>query len=181
MTNVTFMIGIALAFLLLLWIAARRGSAEEHHLEDNADGGTPNEVRLPSRALLDQCLSNEDLELVAGVRSRAVLDLFLRERRRIALAWLRETRREAHRLLSLHFRMARHAAGLRPAMEMRVLFAAAAFVVVHAMLFGAVAMYGPFQARGFLRSLRAMAHVLSNLGGRIAESVGPTLAAETAR
>src|SRR5690348_3771595 len=109
MTNVVFILAIPVALLLLLWIAGRRSAAEGSMLPASIDS-FPGAVRLPSRQLLDQCLSAEDVEFAARFRSPALLRLLLHERRRLALAWLRQTRREAARLFGFHVRAVRQAA-----------------------------------------------------------------------
>jgi hypothetical protein len=171
MMSLFFFIAIPVVLLLLLALLGRR---------NNVSTGLPAEseylVRLPDRALLDRCLSAEDLEFVAILHSPRLLRLLVDERRRLALAWLRQTRREAGRLYRLHVRSARHAAGLRPAAEAGLLSAVCLFALVYALMVGTVWMYGPFRTRRFLHSLQVLAGVLSGLGGRIADSIGPELA-----
>jgi hypothetical protein len=99
----------------------------------------------------------------------------VRERQRLAMAWLRQTRREAGRLFRLHIRTVRQAEGLRPAAEVKLVFAAGAFLVVCAVMMAAVELYGPLHTRRFLESIRKLAGILSNLGGRIAASIGAGL------
>jgi hypothetical protein len=116
-------------------------------------------------------LSIEDVEFAAQLGSPRILHLLLRERRRLALKWLRQTRREAGRLLRQHVRAARHAADLRPAAEVRLWFHAGLFLIVYEVLLTAVRLYGPFRTRAFVRSVFAMAGVLADLGDRIASAI----------
>jgi hypothetical protein len=170
MMSLFFLIAIPVVLLILLALSGRRSHGEEAT-------GLPAEaeylIRLPERSLLDHCLSAEDSEFVAALRSPRLLALLVYERRRLALAWLRQTRREAGRLYRLHVRSVRHAAGLRPAAELRLLSAVSLFALVYALMVGTVWMYGPFRTRRFLDSLRVLAGVLSGLGSRIADSIGP--------
>src|ERR1700730_10892641 len=98
MIDFSFIIAIALTLLFLLWVVWRR----ETNNASSAGGGLPHPseylVCLPERALLDRCLSPEDLEFAAMLRSPGLLGLLVYERRRLALAWLSQTRREAVRL-----------------------------------------------------------------------------------
>jgi hypothetical protein len=175
MINLSFIIAIALALLFFLWIVWRRetenGRGSSRSLPD------PSEylVRLPKRALLDRCLSPEDVEFAAMLRSPALLHLLVYERRRLALAWLRQTRHEAVRLFRLHVRTVRHASGLRPGAEVKLFSAVGLFLIFYTVMVGSVYLYGPFRTRRFLESLRLLADILSGLGGRIAESIGPGL------
>ena len=135
--------------------------------------GSESEVRLPPRYLLDQCLSAEDLEFVCRRKSSALRGLFLRERRRLAASWLRETRREAHRLLRLHLNSVRYAADLRPAAESRLFVAVAMFFLVYSALMTVVWFYGPLQTRHFLQSTQALARILTRLADSIAAAIAP--------
>jgi hypothetical protein len=173
MTNFLF-IAIPVALLLLLWMAGRRSAAEGSMLPTSVDS-FEGPVRLPSRQLLDQCLSAEDVEFAARFRAPALLRLLLHERRRLALAWLRQTRREASRLFGFHVRAVRQAADLRPVAELKLLFSVGAFFAVYALLIGATAFYGPFRTRGFLQGLRGLADLLATLGDRITASIGSGL------
>lgn len=128
-------------------------------------------IRLPDRMLLARCLSAEDLAFIASFESRPMLLLFLRERRRLAIAWLRQTRREAQRLLQLHVRSVRYAADLRPGAEAKLFLAAGLFLLVYGMMLGIVFWYGPLRTRRFLESLQSLAGVLSHLGERIAGTI----------
>jgi hypothetical protein len=175
MIDFSLIIAIALALLFLLWVVWRR----ETKNGSGTGGGIPDAseylVRLPKRALLDRCLSAEDVEFAAMLRSPALLHLLVYERRRLALAWLRQTRREAVRLFRLHVRTVRHASGLRPGAEAKLFSAVGLFLIVHGVMVGSVCLYGPFRTRRFLESVRLLADILSRLGGRIAESIGPGL------
>lgn len=165
---------IAFVLLLLLWAAGRKSAVPA----ESAGGSLPDPaehlVRLPPHALLDRCLSVEDAEFAASLGSPAVLRLLLRERRRFALEWLRQTRSEAGRLLRLHVRAVRYAAGLRPAREATLLFQAGMFAVIYEVLVLTVSLYGPFRTRRFVRAVHGLAGVLIVLGGRIATATVPS-------
>lgn len=173
MMNLIFIITISIALLFFLWLVVRRSASDSAAQHDNPTGLSQYLVCLPPRALLDRFLSAEDVEYAATLNSPAVVRLVLRERRRLAAAWLRQTRREAGRLFRLHIRTVRQAQGLRPAAEVKLMFAAGSFFVVYAVMMAAVGLYGPLRTRRFLESVQTLANVLSNLGGRIAESIGP--------
>ena len=172
MMNFVFIITIGIALLFFLWLVARRNASDTSAPAAGSGDSSEYRVRLPPRALLDRFLSAEDLEYAASLNSPAVLRLVVRERRRLAMAWLRQTRREAGRLFRLHIRTVRQAEDLRPVAEVKLVFAAGAFLVVCAVMMAAVELYGPLQTRRFLESVQKLAEILSSLGGRIAASIG---------
>src|SRR5579864_3725677 len=128
MIDFSSIIAIALALLYFLWVVWRR---ETRNVTGDLTDPSEYLVRLPKRALLDRCLSPEDVEFAAMLRSPALLRLLVHERRRLALAWLRQMRREAVRLFRLHVRTVRHASGLRPEAEAKLFAAVGLFLLVH--------------------------------------------------
>jgi len=175
MMNLVFVVAISLALLFFLWLVSRRGSLDAAGHNGHIIDPSAYLVRLPPRDLLHRFLSPEDIEYAAALNSPALLRRVVQERRKLAAAWLRQTKREAARLFRLHIRSARHAEELRPSAEVKLMFAAGSFLVVYAMMMAAVGLYGPFRTRRFLETIETLADVLSNLGGRIAESIGPSL------
>lgn len=172
MIDLVLVFAIVAALLFLLLLASRRDS-----VEGGAGAGLSDDLeyaaRLPERALLERCLSADDVEFAAVLRNSPVLRLLLRERRRLALAWLRETRREATRVYGLHVGTVRNAADLRPAAEAKLFFAVGLFFLTYALTVATVWLYGPFRTRRFLHSVQIQAQVLSHLGSRIADSITP--------
>ena len=164
-------VGFGAALLLLLWLAGRRSYAASTAPDDLYSEYL---VRLPPRGLLGRCLALEDVEYAVALGSPEVLRLLLRERRRLALGWLRQTRREASRLFRLHIRMARHASVLRPGAELRLFLQFGVFFLLYQVLAGTVRLYGPFRARTFVNSVQSLADLLGRLGARIAENIVPT-------
>jgi hypothetical protein len=169
--NSTIFVGIGILLLVLLWLGRRR------RLESAGASGIPDDseylVQLPPRALFARCLSDEDQVFVESLKSVEVSQLLVRERRRLALEWLRRTRREAVRLFDLHTRVARHAPDLRPASELRLLLEFGSFLFVYGILIVSVRLYGPVRARTYLHSVRNLAEIFGGLGSRIAASVKP--------
>lgn len=163
--------GLCAALAALLVLVLRRNREQEPGGSYDSSNRLKPTVRLPDRTLLDQCLSAEDLAFISSFASRHLLWLFVRERRRLAIAWLRQTRREAQRLLQVHVRSVRYAADLRPGAEVKLFLAAGLFLVVYGIMLSIVFWYGPLRTRRFVQSLQGLAGVLSNLGERIAAGI----------
>ena len=168
------LLSIGILVVMLFWVAGRR-SAESAGFIGRAQGDSEYQVRLPRPDLLRRCLSEKDVAFAANLRSPAILRLLLHERRRLALEWLRSTRREASRLYRLHVLAVRHAEDLRPAAEAKLLIQVCLFLAVHEIMSVLVQFYGPFRTQAFLRSMGSLAEILSILSGRIADTVTPDL------
>lgn len=173
------MVGLGLLLLAALWMVARR-RAGDLDLDETPFEGSEFMIRLPAPGLLGRCLSVEDIQYAASLPSQAVLRLLLRERRRLVLAWLRQTRHQAGRLFHLHVRGVRDAADLRPGAELVLLFHFGLFLLVYQILLAVVWLYGPLRTQVFVRSVRSVAELLAGLGGRIADRIAPTSVGATA-
>lgn len=169
--TLALIVGVCATLVGLMLLVLRGGSQEEAGPASGASGCLECPVRLPDRALLDRCLSSEDLLFISSFHSRFLLRLFVRERRRLAVAWLRQTRREAQRLLRLHVRSVRYAADLRPGAEVKLFLAGGLFLVVYGTMMGIVTCYGPLRTRRFLGTVQGLAGVLSQLGEHIATGI----------
>lgn len=172
-------LAIGFLLLLLLWAAGRGGSLASNR--SNSSRPAAHLVQLPPYALLGRCLSVEDVQFAASLGSPAVERLLLQERRRFALEWLWQTRKEASRLFRLHTKSVRHATDLRPAREVALLFQAGLFLVVYATLVLAVRLHGPFRTRRFVQALHGLAGLLAELGSRIAAAAPAAGIPEAAR
>lgn len=171
--DLVLIIGVGVVLLLVLLVVARRRDAEDPVSNGDMPDSSEFLVRLPPCSLLGRCLAPEDVEFVSRLRSRRVMRLLIRERRRLAVEWLHRNRREAGRLFRLHVRRSRHAPNLRPAAEFRLLVQTGLFLALCQLLAAIVRLYGPLRAQAFVSSVSALAGVLSNLGGRIAATVAP--------
>lgn len=170
--NSVIFLAIGTILLILLWARGRRHVPAVVGCQLVSE--TPEYlVQLPPRGLLERCFSEEDVGFVTSLRSEAVLRLLLEERRRLALEWLRLTRREARRLLALHVRTVRFAADLRPATEFKLLAQAGAFLLTYEVLALLVRWYGPCRAQAYVRFIQGLGSVLATLGSGIARSASP--------
>lgn len=178
MNSVVF-VTIGLLLLILLWTRSRRPGAV---LVNSRLGQEASQdlVQLPPGGLLSRCLSEEDIEFVTRLGSKAVLRLLLQERRRIALAWLQLTGREARRVLRLHVQTVRSAADLRPVTEFKLLAEAGAFLLIYELLTILVRWYGPFRAQAYVGCLRSLGGLLAGLGSAITQLGLPAAAARIA-
>jgi len=164
------LLGAGAVIVMLLWAAGRRSGSEFD--ASNGNPGDPEyRLRLPRAEIIRRCFSANDLAFAAKLRSPAILRLLLRERRRLALEWLRLTRRIATRLFRLHVHSVRHAADLRPSAEAKLAAQVCVFLMACQLMSVMVRLYGPFRTQTFLRSVQSLANVLAALSGRMAETV----------
>jgi hypothetical protein len=166
MISVLVFLGASAALLLLLLIVKRPAAGEE----------LP--AGLPDRAIMERILAPEDARYVAGLRLPHVRRLFLRERRRLAIAWLRAIRAEATRLFGLHTRAVRQMQDVRPIMEVRVACSFALFMLNYAVIIGLVQWYGPLRTGAILRLFDSLSGAMERLARQVAASA-PALGVST--
>ena len=160
MIGLIVFIGASAALILLLLIVNRPATSEE------APAG------LPDRAIMERILAPEDARYIASLRLPRVHRLFLRERRRLAVRWLRAIRAEATRLFELHTRAVRQTRDVRPMMEFRVACSFALFMLNYAVIVGLVQWYGPFRTSAVLRLFDSLSGAMERLSRQLAASAG---------
>ncbi len=160
MIELLVFLGAGVALILLLLIVKHPATGEE----------VP--AGLPDRAIMERILSAEDARYIASLRLPRVYRLFLRERRRLAIVWLRAIRAEAARLFGLHTRAVRQMQDVRPIMEVRVACSFALFMLNYAVVVGLVRWYGPFGAGAILRVFDSLSGAMERLSRQVAGSAG---------
>jgi hypothetical protein len=160
MIELLVFLGASAALILLLLVVKRPAASEE----------VP--AGLPDRAIMERILSPEDARYIASLRLPRVYRLFLRDRRLLALAWLRAIRAEATRLFGAHTRAVRQTQDLRPMMEVRVACSFALFMLNYAVIAGLVRWYGPFGAGAILRVFDSLSGAMERLSRQVAGNSG---------
>ena len=166
MTGLLVFIGASAALILLLLVVKRPANGEL------APAG------LPDRAIMERILAPEDARYIASLGLPRVHRLFLRERRRLAVRWLRAIRAEATRLFRLHTRAVRQARDVRPMTEVRVACAFALFMLNYAVIAGLVRWYGPFHTGAILRLLDSLSGAMGRLSRQLTAGAGAPAAGE---
>jgi hypothetical protein len=160
MIGLLVFLGASVALVLLLLVVKHPATSEE----------VP--VGLPDRAIMERILAPEDSRYIASLRLPRVYRLFQRERRVLALAWLRAIRAEATRIFGLHTRAVRQTQDVRPMMEVRVACSFALFMLNYAVIVGLVRWYGPFGAGAVLRLFDSLSGAMERLSRQVAGSAG---------
>jgi hypothetical protein len=174
MTQLVLILVIACALLMVVVLLLRdalRGRSMEGQTGTSA-GPLPLRAEIPSRALMERIFAEDDLSFVAAERAAGVRREFLRERRRIAISWLGQARREATRILQYHLHAVRRNLDLHPAVEAKLVFHVFLFFAVYSLLRVLVTFYGAFWARSFIKNVVTLAGRLAGLGGSIVADTG---------
>jgi len=141
-------IAIAVLLLMLLLAAAFRGRAEgaAEALIGAQQALDSLQSELLSSELVNRIFAREDLEFVRAQAIPDAEELFLRERKRIALLWITRVREQLGLLRRLHLGSARYYARLSVTTELALAFDFAALLLECRLLETAFRLGGPFAA-----------------------------------
>jgi hypothetical protein len=120
MIPLIFFLVIAAGLLVLLLVVSRRNPRVEgsaHALLDARQALQTLQLDLLALNLIQNIFSQVDLDYVTANTSKEIQRLFFEERKKIALAWVAEIRRQVVCLQHFHRGHARHFARLRFATE----------------------------------------------------------------
>ena len=163
---------LPIAFLLLavlfVWALRTRGSATGRKAFSGAQEALNGfELELPPRVLVERIFATEDLDFISRQTPPQIQRMFLRERRAIALSWLRETRRQAARLVDFHLRVVRRNVNLRPAAEIGLAFRYVLFLLESGVLGLLIQLGGPFHSRRMVGYAVGVAQQLGYISGQV--------------
>jgi len=103
----------------------------------------------------------------AKFASSHIPSLFDRERKIVALFWLKQTQEHVARLMDFHVRMARQRPDLKPSVEVRLTFEYLQFQLLCTLLAGMIRMVGPIR----VRSVAGYAASAATHLGKVSEKV----------
>ena len=116
---------------------------------------------------VDRLFSEEDWNFARNQDAPEVPGLFDRERKTVALSWLKETRRHVSQLMDFHVRLARQRPDLKPSVEAKLTLEYLQFRLACSLLAGMIRTIGPCQ----VRSLAGYAVNLATHLGAVSEKV----------
>lgn len=157
--------GLALLILLLVWAQRSAIAAGKKELSEAQETLTDLQLEPPPRALRDRIFDWQDWQYVSRRAPLGVQQLFLQERKAVALLWLRQTRRQTRRLIDFHRRAVRRNINLSPAVEVRLAARYMLFLLAFWILLALIWVRGPFSARRMVGYAAGLAEQLSLLTG----------------
>src|SRR5712664_4307860 len=167
------MVILALAFYILAG-SSPKTSKPAVTVDDYAKAREGLELVFFETAAIETICSVEDLNFIARAGNDDVRRLFLKERKRLALLWLRKTQKQVAQLMDLHLRLANYTYDPNPGFELELNAKYAAFVVVSNIVLLLLWVAGPFMAtRTIAYTIRATGDFCSVFSLRL-ERVNPT-------
>ncbi len=163
MSQLLLFLAIAILFLalLLFWsLRTGRSAASGRSVMEAQEVLAALELELSPRALAERIFSTQDWDFVSSQTPTEIRGAFLLERRKVALSWLRHTRKQAARLMNFHRRAVRGNINISPIVEIKLAANYLVFLVIYAVLAGLISMGGPIRARRLAGSVTGQAEQL---------------------
>jgi len=121
----------------------------------------------------ERIFGNEDWEYVQSFGSKTLSRKFLKERKALALSWLRSARSEARALMRVHRTASRTSPNLKLSVEFRIQYAYVGFLFYCALLGLAIRARGPVALQGFAALADARSVRLYEIVGQVFPLVQP--------
>ena len=176
MIELFFFVGMGIGILILLVLVAQDrvvSHGDGGHRAEWQDALATVELGFPSQALAKRIFALEDWEFISRRAPLAVRRVFVKERKAVSFAWLRDTKATVGKLMDFHRRTVRRNAALNPLAEVGLGLNYFFFLLVYDALMGLIWAVGPFKARTMALYAAERAEQTAYLFGRLLASLGP--------
>lgn len=151
----TGLLAIILLGILILVFALRlafqsstpRAQSPSVTMEEYANAREALDSVFVEAAAIERIFSIEDMDFISRSGSPRVQRLFLRERKALAIQWLRKTQRQVAQLMDIHLRLAAYSDAPSSRLEIKLAAKYFAFQAASYLLLLLLWLRGPFKAR----------------------------------
>lgn len=166
---------IVLLAVLILIFSARlliqsRGQSRTRvvTIEDYSQGRAALDSLFEQTAAVKRIFANEDLEFISRTAPREVRRFFLKERKGLALQWIRMTQKQVARLMDLHLKLASYTNEPSPICEVKLTTNYLCFILASNGLLILLSLFGPFKGvRIIAYTVRVAEYLCSALSFRL--------------
>jgi hypothetical protein len=130
--------------LLVQW--SRKNRARIVTIEDYSNARADLDSVFAETAAIKRIFASEDMEFVSQAGTGDVQRFFLRERKNLAIQWVRTTQKQVAHLMDLHLKLASYTYEPGPKFEFKFTINYVSFILVSNVLLVFIWMRGPFEA-----------------------------------
>ncbi len=150
MTDAISFVVVGTLLLVVLFFSLRRSLPTPAKIKDSSAAhealNTLQSELLPDW-FVDRLFSKDDWQFAQGQDCPEIAPLFNRERKAVALSWLKQTREHVAELMDFHLRLARERPDLKPSVELKLSLEYAQFQILCGLLAGLIRALGPVRGR----------------------------------
>jgi hypothetical protein len=165
------------ALLLLLTAAVLKGWLASHSLGPGSAANEEEETEPCPEEFVNRVFSRSDWEFVRGLKANGVERLFERERKRVALVWVRQTSAMVRKVMHEHTQAARQSKNLEFSTEINIFAQFLMLMGVCGILSTAIQIAGPLSLGGLANFAQRLSRRLSKLQESL-QAGGPANAVE---
>ena len=176
MSELIIFLVVGLALVVVLLICVRRGvetAASRREFPEARKALLALQLELPPRDLMDRIFASQDWDFVLSLSLPRIQRIFLRERKTVALSWLRHTRMKARRLMDFHLKAVRRNIAVSRAVEFELAINYILFLVICRILLGLIWLHGPFGTRRLVGYAASMGEHLALTFGSLLARLDP--------
>lgn len=164
--------------LLVQW--SRRSHAQAVTIENYSQARAALDSMFVETAAIKRIFAGEDMAFISRTGTRDVQSFFLKERKGLAIQWLRMTQRQVASLMDIHLKLASYTYEPSPRFEFALTANYLCFILVSNVLLILFWLRGPFETAKILGyTLRATEHFCSTFSFRLEKTdalkLGPTV------
>jgi hypothetical protein len=163
---------LVLACRLLVQATAKRVT-EPVTVEDFSGARTALDLGFVETTTMKRIFATEDMEFVSRMGTRDIQQLFLKERKELAIQWLRMTQRQVARLMDLHLRLASYTYEPSPRFELKLTVEHLWFILVSNLVLFLLWLRGPFEAATIVGYTLRISESLSSVFSLRLEEIDP--------
>jgi len=130
--------------LLVQW--SRRSHAQVVTIEDYSQAREALDSVFVETAAIKRIFANEDMEFISQAGTGDVQRFFLKERKRLAIQWVRMTQKQVAHLMDLHLKLASYTYEPSPRSEGRLTVNHVCFILASNGVSVFLWLFGPFKA-----------------------------------
>ncbi len=130
--------------LLVQW--SRRNHAPAVTVEDFSRARAALDSVFIETAAMKRIFATDDMDFISGTGTQEVRRVFLKERKALAVQWLRRTQKQAAQLIDLHLKLASYTYEPSPQFEFRLTVRYLCFILASNVLLVFLWLRGPFGA-----------------------------------
>jgi len=157
--------------LLVQW--GRRNHRQAVTVEDYTQARATLDSVFAETAAIKRIFANEDMEFISEAGTDDVQRFFFKERKRLAIQWLRMTQKQVAHLMDLHLRLTSYTYEPSPRSEVKLTVNYLCFTFASNSVLILLWLFGPFEAvRIVAYTLRAAEYLCSEVSLRL-ENIDP--------
>ncbi len=141
---------VGVVLLLLLLAVAVKGSLALRETPELAGSDESGQEACPPE-FVSKIFSHDDWTYVRGMKSTGLEKLFRKERKSVALVWVRQTSSGIRRIMREHAAAARQSSNLEPATELKIFLQFAALLMTCGAMRAGIHVAGPLWVGGLAR------------------------------